>query len=350
MKPMRSVSQRGLTLVELMVAIALNLLVILAVSMLYLNTRSTQKAVDQRAALLETGQQVLEQLGRDVANAGFYPAVSTESAVAGGADLSNVLVGFSGATDSAHMNLPDAYRFGLYGCTGQTFDTSSNGCAAQLTGVRAGSDAFVVSYFTNDTFSLDVGNRSDCTHADAANDATYNKPERVGSVTTTKTDANGQTTSTSTARTLNDDLVPNAPILVINRYFLNVGGNGNTSLYCSGNGRSGSVELIPNVEQITVRYGVMGSGSAAPVQYMTAADLSAANTEVLDGVSYEPWERVVSVRLCVMVRSDPQTRLNEATSATVTDCTGNSVTQPAGVSFRTFSQVFGVKNRLTGTI
>lgn len=347
---MRSVSQRGLTLVELMVAIALNLLVILAVSMLYLNTRSTQKTVDQRAALLESGQQVLEQLGRDVANAGFYPAVSTEAAVAGGADLSNVLMGFSGATDSAHMNLPDAYRFGIYGCTGQTFDTNGNGCAAQLTGVRAGSDALVVSYFTNDTFSLDVGNRSDCTHADAANDATYNKAERVGSVTTTATDANGQKTSTSTPRTQNDDLVPNAPILVINRYFLDVGGNGNTSLWCRGNGRPVPVELIPNVEQITVRYGVMGSGSAAPVKYMTAADLSASRAQVLDGVSYEPWERVVSVRLCVMVRSDPQTRLNEATSATVTDCAGNSVTQPAGVSFRTFSQVFGVKNRLTGTI
>ena len=43
--------QAGVTLVELMVTIAINLLLVLAATLLYLNTRNTQKAVDERGAV-----------------------------------------------------------------------------------------------------------------------------------------------------------------------------------------------------------------------------------------------------------------------------------------------------------
>ncbi len=354
-------TQRGLTLVELMVAIVLNLLLVLAAASIYLNTRATQRAVDQRSALLESGQQVLELVGRDVANAGFYPTVSVEPDKAGGAPRSNVLMSFDGAAGDEGLSLPDAFRYGIFGCSNGDFNVGNASCVTTGNGVVTTSDALVISYFTNDTFSLDVGNRADCTRSDAANDATHNPMSRVGSISVDKQvkDANGNTSTVKTpvARTSNDNLVPLAPLFVFNRYVVRPSDsnqpNGPRSLWCSGNGNNGgqaSVELIPNVEQFTVRYGVLGASGQSPVTYMSASDLAASGDKNFNGVAYTPWERVVAVRICVMVRSDPQTRLDSGSATAVTDCAGNSVNQPAGVSFRTFSQVFGLKNRQNGTI
>lgn len=62
---------KGLTLVELMVAVAINLVLVLAATLLYLNTRSTQKMVDEKSAVSETGQFALALLGRELTLAGF---------------------------------------------------------------------------------------------------------------------------------------------------------------------------------------------------------------------------------------------------------------------------------------
>ena len=73
MSPSRR-AQQGLTLVELMVAVAINLVVVLVAAYLYLNGRSTQQAVEERAAMFENGQLALELLGKEIGNAGYYPA------------------------------------------------------------------------------------------------------------------------------------------------------------------------------------------------------------------------------------------------------------------------------------
>ncbi len=333
--------QRGVTLVELMVAIVISLLLVLGAASLYLNTRSTQKAVDQRAALFETGQQALEWLGRDVANAGFYPTAAAFQATPGSAFKGAVTPNFDLAVE--RITVPATLRAGVFGCARQ--DLSGQwACQARPEGdgINPDADSLVIAYFSNDTFDLDAGNRADCTRSDAANDKTRNDPARVG---------------VDLDKPANANTKPTEPLLVVNSYFISAATPGGpSSLYCRGNG-GGTVELIPNVEQMTVRYGVSDGQSDTPIRYLDAAQVSALTDVTVErvtgngvsSVTLNGWRRVVSVRLCVMVRSDPQTRMNTVTSANVDDCTGTAVAQAPGVVLKTFSQVFGLKNRLQAT-
>lgn len=156
-------------------------------------------------------------------------------------------------------------------------------------------------------------------------------------------------------------LPPTSPLLVANRFFLNAlsyvddqGKRINTfALACRGNGGGSTVDLVPGVVQMTVRYGVFSDDTLRPQTYLTATEVRALSALTLgDGAVYQPWQRVASVRLCVMVRSLSSTRFQDGGTggANVVDCNGTPVTPPSGVVYRTFTQVFGVKNRQLRTV
>ncbi len=62
--------QKGLTLVELMIAITLGLIVLLAIGSIYLNSRQTYRVQEDNARLQEAGKYALEVLGRSIRQAG----------------------------------------------------------------------------------------------------------------------------------------------------------------------------------------------------------------------------------------------------------------------------------------
>lgn len=67
---LRRPSQRGLTLVELMIGIALGLLVILAVTYVFSASRASYRHQESFSAVQESGRIALEVLGRDIRMAG----------------------------------------------------------------------------------------------------------------------------------------------------------------------------------------------------------------------------------------------------------------------------------------
>ncbi|MEK6668130.1 MAG: PilW family protein [Pseudomonadota bacterium] len=344
-------AQRGVTLVELMVTIALNLVLVLAATLLYLNGRNAQKAVDERGAVFEAGNLALDMLGREIGNAAFYPAVSAEPVNTSRAPGTNVLWSHDLATTQSMSGVPTPYQHGIFGCDGRRFDASAGACAAHdSTSGPAGSDALVVTYFTNDAFSMDRGQRADCTYADVGGSGYNAGRERAAGSAVTTTGALG--------------VAPDAPLLVVNRYQLvkrriQVDGAAvdTFSLACSGNGtadnNTGYQELIRGVEQFELRYGVMDDTTLRPRRYLTAAQVAGLGDANIDGVVYQPWRRVVSVRVCLLVRSTSgsalRTGVNGQASAT-TDCNGSSYTPPGGAQVRRFEQVFSVKNRQTQSI
>ena len=92
--------QSGMNLVELMVAMTLGLLVLLAISSIYIGSRQTFRLQEDNARLQETGRFALEVLGRSVRQAGYWnmpiSPVNTATAfvpLAGGA----VITGTNGA-------------------------------------------------------------------------------------------------------------------------------------------------------------------------------------------------------------------------------------------------------------
>lgn len=69
--------QRGLTLVELMVAITIGLLLLAALTALFVNTSQARRELDRSSELIENGRYAMEYLRDELAHAGFYgPLVS----------------------------------------------------------------------------------------------------------------------------------------------------------------------------------------------------------------------------------------------------------------------------------
>ena len=64
--------QRGFTLVELMIAMTLGLLILLAIGSIYIGSRQTFRMQEENARLQETGRYALEVMGRSIRQAGFW--------------------------------------------------------------------------------------------------------------------------------------------------------------------------------------------------------------------------------------------------------------------------------------
>lgn len=344
--------QRGVTLVELMVTIAINLVLVLAATLLYLNTRSTQKEVNDRSAVYETGQFAMGLLARDVTSAGFYPAAAIEKPSEFGVPVSNIRFTYDSAAQN--MGLSEAFAHGVYGCSGKGFNPGAAGCDTPAD-LPAGSDALVLSYFTEDAFSLSSGQRADCTRADVINDGSIARNnERATYLTGLSGGAEGEEDKKADEVKPDSGPLPDAPLLVINAYQLRKSKftleDGrqvdSAALTCWGNGRGERHELVNGVEQFVVRYGLMNDDTRRPVRYV-AADAVAGNAATINGEPMSGWQLVTTVRVCMLVRSPQPTLLSDAPD--VTDCLGDTKST-SGAQVRRFEQVFSVKNRQGNTV
>jgi type IV pilus assembly protein PilW len=353
--------QRGVTLVELMVTIAINLVLVLAATLLYLNTRSTQREVNDRSAVHETGQFAMGLLARDINSAGFYPAMAIERPNEN-TGVPTDGVRFTYDTAAASMGLADGpYANGVFGCTGKSFDAKTGVCA-DSDKMPEGSDALVLSYFTEDAFSLGAGQRGDCTRTDVINDKTVAKNDKRATYRTDMSDSGSGSGGDDKDEKLTADQVkpnlgplPDAPLLVINAYELMndtlVLDDGrevpSSTLMCWGNGRGSPQRLVQGVEQFVVSYGLANDASRRPVRYVSA-DVVGNQSATIDGELQRGWQLVSSIRVCMLVRSAQSTALRDAPD--VTDCRGETVSRANGVQVKRFEQVFSVKNRQGNTV
>ena len=219
--------ERGLTLIELMVAMAISLMIVAAAAFIYLRTTQSQRALERQNNSLETGVYVMQLLGREILNAGFYPATALvdtdEPSKKGMYDTYPPLQSdprrATDWQDTAAAWPPIAYMTGVYGCDGGAFNVSTATCPS-ADATKA--DTIVINYFTNDAMGV-TGTRRDCTGADVGSD-----PSNVNR----KTNAAG-----------NANMPPRLPLFVSNRYtlselknFVDGGDLATRSLGCSGNG------------------------------------------------------------------------------------------------------------------
>ncbi len=330
---------RGLGLVELLVALAISLVIVLAATSVYVGTRSTQRSIDGANAAHEAGLAALRLIGRDLANAGFYPTVRVESA----ANV-NTLQGYLNITGRA------AYETGIFGCEGAVFDIATGTCPAATAGAA---DTLVVGYFTNDAFgSGSVGQRTDCEGTDVnSNVARFNGARFAAGAVNTP---------------------PTLPLFIGNHYTL-VGGAANRagvneavtlegravstfSLGCIGTGSGGTDwrALVQGLDDLQFRYGVFQDVSRTPARFHTAAEVNALANVTIDGVVFAPWARVSAVRVCVIARTFEAPAALGSAAATprqFENCDGTLTDQAAGdLSLRkTYVQVFGLRNRQTTT-
>lgn len=332
----RSPCTRGFSLVELLVSIAISLVIVLAASSLFLSTRESQRTLNEKTLAFESARYALSVIGKDIENAGYYPAIR---AAATDANIQGVSVkGY--AHPLAPATIPTAYNTALFGCQAKKrFSPISGVCeiADDAAAANADADGLVINYYTNDAMGLNIGNRADCLRQDPANDASTNNI--AGNVRRNAQHAVGNDNNTF--------LTPQQPLFVSNRYTLQpttLQIEGQTidtfSLACNGNGtavaNNGYQPLIQGIEQLRFFFKVnIGIGTESSSSYLRA-----------NAIAADQWANVVAVRVCLLARSLQTARLQGAQAFNVSDCDGTNRIFNDGVDRRVFSQVFAVKNNL----
>lgn len=152
-------SQQGLSLVELMIAMTLGLIILLAIVAVYLGSRQSFRMQEENARLQETGRFALEIVGRSVRQAGFWnmPINPVATATAFGGVPINGNNGVAGAADSVTVQYD-----GLAGerdCEGTQLP--ANGVVTEVYSINANNELVCEGVDQNNAASPLVGNVED---------------------------------------------------------------------------------------------------------------------------------------------------------------------------------------------
>ena len=322
LRTVRRSKQRGRSLVELMIGVTVALAITSAVASAYLGVSRTARVASELAGIADTGQVVLQMIGDSVRQAGFGEIV--------GSDL---VLGASqvGVYRSQTMFAEGA---SVIGCAGGRFtdDTARDPvCAAP---VDPNFDTLMVRFQAEAVIPPDQGRIDDCLGVGVpAEDLPADHAGRVRSVSRP---------------------------MVQNAYF---GRDG--ALWCRGSGRAAATDafavaqqLVSNVEQFKVFYGFddmrFANPDSAPAS--TARSVRSAAWINAQSAAANAWEFVVTVHVCMVIRSDPDTSVGPATRVTDTySRCPMSEAEAAGalptvymtdrVLRRTYAQTFTVRSR-----
>ncbi|UJW83585.1 PilW family protein [Hydrogenophaga sp. SL48] len=252
-------AQRGLSLVELMVAMTIGLFLMGAVGVIYVNTSTTSRSSTLESQMNEDAALALELLQQQIR-----------------------LTGFSNVDNSGARLFPGR---AVRGCDGGFTDnaagTAFEALACDATG--SGPDAIAVRYeasLLNSQFVTDAtGVRSpgNCAH------------EGI-----TAWDASAEGAASATPLSLAD-----------NRYYIANDADGTPSLFCQGRTGSGfgnATALIPNIEDLQVQYAVTAAPTAGnPLPHQVAGYVGADHAVL--GATATNWSRVAALRICILART-----------------------------------------------
>lgn len=298
--------QRGVTLIELMVSMAIGLALVGALVLTYLGNAQSTRTSMALTQMSEDGQAALALMTQQLRQADYNPRLP---APAGVRDLQTGGFGFF-ACDAGFQSVSAAFA-SLQCNTG--------------TGPAAMAVTYVADRFNTVPTAATPPGPTDC----------------VGNGVPSITDAAG------------------AYYVVQNRFYVD-GGN----LMCAGNGAtspfSGAQPFVENIDDLVVNFGV-----AAPLPpvggvagYMTAAQLGpiAGSSGVFNDADFMAlapaarWGRVLSVRVCVVMRSAVAVvPALESAPQHYVDCRGKKIRTVDGVLRRAFAATVLLRNRVAAS-
>lgn len=336
--------QRGLSIVELLVAMTISMLVVIAAAYTYLTVRESQRAIDRTSSSRETGTYVMQMLGREIMNAGFYPAeVATPGSPTNPSQqgMYDTYPPLDWQNPADPASLAAAFQSGIFGCNAGEFNVATSTCAAQSSN-SDDPDTVVINYFTRDTKTMggSASRRLDCTGNDVAPSG----------------ETGGDPTNARRRGGTDENIPPSLPVFVSNRFTLKTTRIAfdqfqkieTKSLVCSGNGKSphGATNatayqsIMAGLEDLQFTYGIR-NGTAT--QFYKAADIN--------GTAPLLWQNVTVVRVCLLTRTlGGNTRISDKAGAArkYRDC-GDPATeknQPAGDTITRYVEEFGLRNNM----
>lgn len=305
-RPRRQLALRpalGFSLIELMVSLTIGLVIAIAAMSAYLGAANSGKMADAQSRMNEDAQAALNVLAQQIRMAGTNPVQANRADPFGHNPVydptyvgGSITAYASGATGYTVSVAPSA--FSIRGCDG-TFSniaTVSNLDSFANCGTSTLPDSIAVSYEADRYNTVPSGSSpSDC----------------VGSAIPTTVNATFPSGTPTTASFAVAD----------NRFYIASVSNV-PSLYCKGIGSS-TQPLVENVENLQLTYGTVStsatSTTATIAGYLTATEVVAlATTPANDSTR---WGKVLSVRICVVVRSENPV-VSDAASGQYYKCDG----------------------------
>lgn len=277
----RTLTQRGRSLIEVMVSLAIGLIVLGGILITTSSSTLSGQRSDAHSRLNEDSQTALAILVPQLRMAGY----------------SSVVTNGSSPINSQRFAGP-----GVRGCdNGFAAPTGNN----QWTGADVGS-----AYSTRLNCAAGTGAPAIAVLYEAD---VFNTPPTNG----LPSDCLGQQL-TQVPSSLSSSVNANDRVFIAeNRYYLRRDASTNLfALSCAGSGNASNVQtLVENIQQMTITYGVAeeslvdsATGLSRPVaqtqRYLTATEIDTELAYAADDL--DRWRRVVSVRLCITVRSTTQ--------------------------------------------
>ena len=317
---------KGFSLIELLISMTIGLVIVGAALAAYLGASGAGKVAEAQSRMNEDGQAALNILTQQLRMAGNNPNQVDRV----GLSRQNPVYGTTTFTTS-----PGTFTtsfFSIRGCDDRfsniTATTATNldalTCAA---GTSTLPDSIAVNYEADryNTIPTSAGLPTDCL-GNAISIVTATFP-----ITT-------PTSATSGTYTVAD-----------NRFFVGTStAIVSPTLYCKGNGGAASAQpLVENIEDMQFTYGTVStattSTTATVAGYLRADQVASLATTPADDATR--WGKVLSIRICVLVRSEAFSA-PDAASARYDDCQGNrNVAAPDLRLRRAYSTTVVLRNR-----
>jgi type IV pilus assembly protein PilW len=361
MKKLTYRRQRGFSLIELFVGIAVSLVLMAIASSIFVGSVRSSRVQEERSKQTETAQLVMDLIARDLRIAGTYPALNPERGQgAGGTD--GIAEGY---VQKGFLNIVNpvwpAFDTGIFACSKAGFDRNTGQCLAA--GGSTAPDTLIINYFSDDTFPQTAGSfpgPGSGTRVNCLNQSVDGQLYNTGRVT------GGNNTSASPSRTVI------APVSVNNIYTLGAAQTyeGNTgpittrSFGCWPLGQALFQPFFQGVEQLRLRFGIYDASTVlptpskfttvtAPTRFYTVEEMNALAPAIIGGISLTPWRRVVAVEVCILTRSLEYNAREAPANAVINDCDGQPVqavaNQPRPI-VAINRQVFNTRNTVGATL
>jgi type IV pilus assembly protein PilW len=311
--------ESGFSLIELLVSMTIGLVIMAAAMSAFIGSSGAGRVAEAQSRMNEDAQAALSILSQQIRMAGNNPDQPNRVDNLN-PTLSSVRNPVYGVTTLATGTFTTS-NFSIRGCdapftnlstAGTTLDTLTCGAA----GTSTVADSIAVSYEADpfNTSKTSGGLATDCLGS-ALPVITATLPTVVG----------GTTTNANVTYTVAD-----------NRFYIGTSAAiVAPTLYCKGNS-SVAQPLVENIEDMQLTYGTVSTATTATTAniagYLAAGSFSDASTVAL-GTDGERWAKVVTVRICVVVRSENPV-VTDAASARYLDCTGAVVTNPPDLRLR----------------
>jgi type IV pilus assembly protein PilW len=339
--PWVSRHQRGIGLVEIMVALTLGLVLVGGVLQVFISNKQTYRMQEAHARLQENGRFAMEKISRDIREAGYWGCASRSVS----------------ASLKTTLNTLGTYQDYFYNFTRIVEGFESTGSSTWSPGIntnvfpnaRGGNDILTVRAplgsniritapmaSSSDDPSISANNElnpndivmvSDCASA-IIMQVTDPSPQMAGPLQhTTGLGTPGNSTTDLEVIYGNDAEV--VEIGTVSYYVRNNDYSGLPGLY-QREGNNNAEELIEGVENMQILYGEDTNGDFSANRYLPANSIS-------------DWANMVSVRLSLVLMTVED---NLTSSAQTYQFNGASITAPDRRLRRVFTSTVGIRNRL----